>query len=215
VSFHRMINRDKSNAKSKADFFVTPGDAVRGLLYHEKFTGTIHEPACGNGAIVNEIRNNPVTYADKYYHPWVVTNPEKESISYSYDLMFDINHRKDYLSDTTIRDNVVTNPPYIVAEEFAHHAIKHTRRKVAFLVRLMFLEGQRRVRKLHLVHRPSRIYVFAYRLGFLCPGQKKPSGMVPYCWIVWDNEDTSGVTTTSWILREHTLRCGSVHLDEC
>ena len=43
-------------AEHRDDFYATPPEAVRALLSVENFSGTLWEPACGDGAIVNVLR---------------------------------------------------------------------------------------------------------------------------------------------------------------
>src|SRR5689334_1635219 len=71
----------------------------------------------------------------------------------------------DFLRTNTMTDNIVTNPPFSLAPKFVHHALLHTRNKVAMILRLNFLETKSR-KKLFTEHPFCRLYVFCERVPF-------------------------------------------------
>ncbi len=96
----------------------------------------------------------------------------------------------DFLDDYTARSNIVTNPPYVLAEEFVRHALKYTRYRVAVLVRLAFLEGQARRRRLFVPFPPELVLVLSTRPS-MPPGDlpiAAKGGKVAYAWVTWNND---------------------------
>ena len=91
-------------AEHRDDFYCTPPEAVRALLKAEKFSGTIWEPACGDGAIVNVLRDT----GHRVYATDLVDRgcPDSES-------------RVDFLMEQAPSfaiGAIVTNPPYALAQ---------------------------------------------------------------------------------------------------
>lgn len=95
----------------------------------------------------------------------------------------------DFLSTCRTVDNIVTNPPFKLAEAFVRHALTMARRKVAIVARLAFLEGQAR-RELFTTTPVSRIWVHSSRVSMPPGGRgvQAGGGSVAYCWIVWDRD---------------------------
>ena len=105
----------------------------------------------------------------------------------------------DFLASTRRSDNVVTNPPYNVAEAFVAQGLKLARRKFALLLRLAFLEGANRANTIFLNHPPSRVWVFSERITFYMKGAKQTgSGTTAYAWFVWDKDANPG-TELKWL----------------
>lgn len=166
------------------DFYSTPPEAVKALCAVEKFDGAIWEPACGTGAISDAL------------------------ISYGYDVVStDLVDRGygtsgiDFLMESAaLAPNIVTNPPYKLSEEFADQALRLATRKVAFLMRLLWLEGQKR--KLLFQKSPlSRVWVFSKRLprmhGHDFEGERTTSAMA-FAWFVWEHGHT-GAPVIGWL----------------
>lgn len=156
------------------DFYATPPVAVEALLRVESLPKDLWEPACGDGAIVNILRNNghDVLATDLVYRGC-------EQSFYGVDFLFEQGNRD--------RPTIITNPPFKLAEEFLEHALKLTSR-VYFLLRLAFLESERRSYLLDQgwLH---RVWVFRKRLPMMhrhgWEGRKANSGMA-FAWFVFD-----------------------------
>jgi hypothetical protein len=176
----------KPTAKRRADldgpdFFPTPGWATRALIDNERFEGSIWECACGDGAMAQELKaaGYPVTATDLFPRGY-----GKSGV--------------DFLAETRPVDNIVTNPPYNVAEAFVAQGLTLARRKVALLLRLAFLEGANRARTIFLEHPPARVWVFSERITFYMKGaEQSGSGTTAYAWFVWDKDATGG-TELRW-----------------
>ena len=92
--------------RHKDDFYPTPLIAIEALLDHERFDGDIWEPACGDGAI-----SEPVSL----YHNVISTDLNDYSFGES---------GIDFLMEQKLAaPNIITNPPYKLAQQFIQKAI--------------------------------------------------------------------------------------------
>lgn len=89
-------------------------------------------------------------------------------------------------------DWVIGNPPYGDAEEHVRHALTLAP-NVAFLLRLAFLEGQKRG-ALWDAHPPAEVHVLRKRPSFTGGGTDSAA----YGWFVW-RRDHVGPATLGWI----------------
>jgi len=164
------------------DFCPTPAWATHALIAHEPCLGEIWEPACGNGAMsrVLEQAGHQVISSDLYDRGFG-----------------DVGH--DFITTTRVCDNVVTNPPYNSAEGFVRCGLHSARRKLCLLLRLAFLEGANRHRKIFGLTPPSRVWVFSERITFYLHGAvPKGTGTTAYAWFVWDR-DAPHRTEIKWL----------------
>lgn len=152
------------------DFYPTPPWATLALVEHEKFQGTIWEPACGDGSMSEVLAATgcEIISTDLYDRGYGVVG-------------------EDFLKSDRTAENIVTNPPYNSAEAFLDKALQSTTQKVALLLRLAFLEGGNRYRTIFRERPPARVWVFSERITFYPKGVKrKGSGTTAYAWFVWD-----------------------------
>ena len=96
----------------------------------------------------------------------------------------------DFLMEThSLAPNIVTNPPYKLANDFAAQAVALTTGKVAMLLRLVWLEGRAR-RHLFETTPLARVWVFSARLPRMHRGDydgPKSSSTIAFAWFVWDH----------------------------
>jgi hypothetical protein len=101
--------------------------------------------------------------------------------------------------------NVVTNPPYKLALEFAQHAVVLSSGKVALLVRLQWLASARR--RPFFANSPfARIWLFSRRLPLMHrDGWEGPraSSAIDHCWCVWEHGHR-GTVTLDWLDPRHS-----------
>jgi len=153
------------------DFYPTPRWATQALVDHESFEGMIWEPACGNGAMAEVLKESglsvmPTDLYDRGYGTGGV----------------------DFLKSNSVYDNIITNPPYSLANDFVIQAINHSRNKVAFLLRLAFLEGATRQKNIFQKTPLARVWVFSERVTFYPKDEERSSGgTTAYAWFVWDH----------------------------
>lgn len=178
-------SRNSGYDRATNDWYIEPSRAIDELLDVESFDGPIWDPACGSGNIpIACKRRGYETFAsdivDRGY-------PDAEQV--------------DFLSIQTERSwNVISNPPYNLAEEFVIHALNLGAPKVAMLVRLAFLEGRGRHERLFKLHPPARIWQFISRIS-MPPGGvvvEAKGGSVAFCWIVWECEHV-GAPRFGWL----------------
>lgn len=102
-------------------------------------------------------------------------------------------------------DNIITNPPYGVAQAFVERALTIATCNVAVLVQAKFCYSQRR-HALFTEHPPARLFFLSTRPS-MPPGDKLLAGTVEakggkmdYLWIVWSRLHR-GPTEARWLLR--------------
>lgn len=164
------------------DFYPTPSWATRALLANETFQGRIWECACGDGNMssVLEEGGNEVISSDLYDRGFGTKGV-------------------DFTQTSQISDNIITNPPYNLAEDFVHKGVSSSKKKLALLLRLAFLESAKRKLSIFDIYPPSRVWVFSERITFYPKGaMRKGSGTTAYAWFVWDH-DHDGPTQLGWL----------------
>ena len=196
------------NNNDHNDLFQTHYGLTYQLLQREKFKGMIHEPFCGFGAINTVLKRCGLDYTctDKYYEP--VISP----------FMFAEYEQLDFLKDNRIHDNIISNPPYgKITDDLIIHAKKHTKRKIALLLRTNYLSGTGRLNK-GVFDNLEKVYIFS-RMPELSPFTKKKdsdgstvkilnpirsdgkykTGMIVYAWMIWNMKKRSKNPTIKWI----------------
>jgi hypothetical protein len=165
------------------DYYREDAGCVHKLLDAVTFDGAIHDPACGAG-------NIPRTAAGRGY-----AATGSDIVDRGFGTVID------FLEDRSPRCNIVSNPPYVLAERFVLHALSIVENRVAVLVRLAFLEGQGRRKRLYLPHPPEQVLVFATRPS-MPPGDlqiEATGGKVAYAWVVWLKGWASRKSTIGWL----------------
>ena len=183
------LDRDRRKAagtyRHEDDYYRTPPECTRALLQVESFPSPISEPACGDGAISRVLIDAGHTVistdlVDRGYGEGGV----------------------DFLAEQTLRaGDLVTNPPYELADDFALHALALGVRKMALLCRLAWLEGQDRYDRLFSQRKLARVWVFSPRQT-LWRGDDEAAeddgGMTAYAWFVFEREH-SGAAKLGWL----------------
>ena len=95
----------------------------------------------------------------------------------------------------SVNADIVTNPPYSMAQEFVEHAMELITdgHKIAMFLKLSFLEGKDR-RKMFEKYPPKTVWVSSSRLGCAKNGEfkkdkrgvLKADSAVAYCWYIWE-----------------------------
>lgn len=176
-----MISNRRKVALEGPDFYPTPAWATHALMLNEKFHGRVWEPACGNGFMARVIKKyNQVCSTDLYDHGY-----GKPGV--------------DFLHQNSKVDNIITNPPFNIVEDFFFKSLTLARYKFAFLLRTAFLEGQKRSQTIFRYFPPSRIWIFPNRVTmYPCPSgitdyneymsilKSNSGGTTSYAWFVWE-----------------------------
>ena len=163
----KNYSTNNTGKRKKSDFYETPYSLTKMLLDKEKLTGTILEPACGNGAITKIL--------DKY--------------NYKYD-SYDI--ETDFLKEHKKYNTIITNPPFSIAYNFIQKA-KEISDKFYFLLPLSYLHGKKRYDDIYCddKYKLKKVYIFTRypMLGeILREDGKHNTGMMVYAWYCFDKE---------------------------
>lgn len=178
----------KRYERTAHDYYVEPRWAVDALFNAERFVGRIVDPACGSGNIVRAAWDRGFVAAG---FDVVKRCPIAEQHDF-----FERHPQHDLIYPT---DNIVCNPPYGLAERWVIRALDLANHKVALLLRLAFLESEKR--RVMFESTPlARIHVFAKRVSMPPGGLDVPAkgGKTAYGWFVWDL-DHQGPPTLHWI----------------
>lgn len=167
------------------DFYATDPRAIDALFEVEDFDTNIWEPAAGQGHLSNRMKH----FGKNVYSSDLIDRGRGYV-------------KKDFLnSDVRWVGDIITNPPFKYGIEFVNKALQSIEEgaKVAFFVKLLFLETQKR-RELFELHPPKVVHVFSKRIGTFKGGGTDYSGntAIAYCWIVWE-KGYKGETKLSWI----------------
>ena len=172
-----------SKNREENDFYPTPPSTTFALMEREQFDGIVWECASGDGAMSKVIEE---------YNECVSSDIRTDNKIYG-------EKGVDFLYTQKSVDNIITNPPYKYAKEFVEHALFCADKKVAMLLKLVFLEGVNRY-ELFKKTPLKKVYVFCRRQKITKGGIKMENGsMIAYAWFVWDKSH-DGETTLSWIL---------------
>ena len=170
-----------SDGRHPDDYYPSPPEAVEALLSVETFTGQIWENACGDGAISKVLlaHGHDVLSTDLVYRGFGEAP-------------------HDFLTSPYTSVNVITNPPFKLAEEFVRLSLQRTTGKVAILGKLQFLEGAKR--KIMFENSPFKaVYVFSKRLTMTRGGEEMDnSGMIAFAWYVFEH-GYKGKPTVGWL----------------
>ena len=182
---HGASNHSESD-RAELDYYATDPEAVEALLEVESFDPYILEPACG-GCHISKVLID---------HGFDVVSTDIVNRGSVYQT-----YTKDFFEIKENFRDIITNPPYKFATEFAEHAleISDVSAKVAMFLKLTFLEGAKR-KQLFDKYPPKKIYVFRSRVDCWKNGVKpdKPSKAVCYAWFVWE-KGYSGSPEIAWI----------------
>ncbi len=171
----------RRRAAHGADFYPTPRWATEALLEREHFKKTVAEFCCGNGAISRVLKQRGYT----------VYSSDLHDRGYG--------EQGDAFAETRRVSNIVTNPPFNLANALILHWKPLFRRKMCLLLRTAFLEGARRYDTIFSDFPPARMYVFSERVTMYPDGVTTgASGTTSYSWFVWDKK-YSGETIVRWI----------------
>lgn len=170
------------------DFYVEPQWCSRRLFDVEAFKGTIHDPSCGFGRIVESAvkAGYKATGADIVARSCYVTELQN------------------FLTDKTARDAIVSNPPYGVADKYAEHALKIAP-KVALLLPTKWMNSARRGAWLEATPL-ARVWLLSPRPSMppgpvIQSGEKAGNGTTDFSWFVW-NYSHEGAPTIGFLRRD-------------
>ena len=156
--------------RSKNDFYPTPPECTIALLdflqsfYLLSQGDAIWEPACGNNAMVDVMRDRGYTVIGT-----------------------DIEIGQDYLATTIDQpyDWIITNPPFTLAEDFIKRSAEMNK-PFALLLKSQYWHSAKR-RPLFFKHQPALVLPLTWRPDFTGNG----ASLLDMMWVVWLGKPTS------------------------
>lgn len=175
--------------RDEDEWYVEPRSVTTQLLAVESFPGTIYDPACGRGNVVEAI-NEAAGYQKALGTDLI--NRFHEGLPNWHRGTLDF--LAGSVADLPGADSIVMNPPFgkaKLAEAFIRRALKVARYKVAVFVDVRFLGGAKRASGLFAERCPSRVWYITPRPScppghYILDGGKVGGGTADYCWLVYD-----------------------------
>ena len=167
------------------DYYATPYEATKMLLDTVKFDGNFLEPCVGGGhiaEIIKEYYNSEVFGSDLIDRGYPNTYVA-DFLTHNFDRKF---------------DNIITNPPYSLAQEFLEKGMEviNNKGKIAMFLKIQFLEGAKR-REMFKRYPPKYVYVFSkrqnpWRNGSQVNEKGKPwASTMCFAWFIWEQGSKS------------------------
>lgn len=181
IKYEREIN----------DFYATEPKATELLLEVEPELNNIWECACGQGHLA------------KVFDKYGKLGKASDLIDRGYGI------QEDFINNIVINFNpyfkwegdIVTNPPYSLAEEFIKKALEiiNNGNKVCMFLRLLFLEGKGR-KELFTKYPPKTVYVCSGRINTAKDANFDlfTNGAMANAWFVWQ-KGYKGYPIIQWI----------------
>lgn len=174
------------------DYYATPYESTKALLNNVNFIGDFLEPCVGGGHIADIIKQYYNTeifccdLVDRGYPNTLVTN----FLTHKFSRKF---------------DNIITNPPYSLAQEFLEKGMEviNNGGKIAMFLKIQFLEGAKR-REMFIKYPPKCIYVFSkrqnpWRNGSPVDEKGKPwNSTMCFAWFIWE-KGYAGEPIVRWL----------------
>lgn len=191
-----------SRGRVENDFYATNPKEVEHFLLNcpYELTENVHtilEPCAGQGHIVNVLKQ-------KLKKAVVYTN-DIVNRGVHLDFMVDFTEKDDYFFDRHSFDFIITNPPFNCAQEIIENSfdVLNQNRFAAFLLKLSFLEGQKR-KAFFEKFPPKYVLVCSHRVNIWRNGEetnengKRWASTMAYAWFIWQ-KGYSGKTEVRWI----------------
>lgn len=187
-----MLGVNHNAQRQEEDFYATDPKALKVFLsvFNEKLNEPVWEPSCGQGHLAEELR--------KHGYDIIATDLIDRGYGNT-----GVDFLETYLVDRqeTHTGDILTNPPFKLAEEFVEKGmslLENGKRLVLFL-KIQFLEGQKR-KKLFKKYPPKYVYVNSARQLCAKDGEfeKYTATTQFYAWYVWEKGFT-GETIIRWI----------------
>jgi hypothetical protein len=174
-------------ARDPNDWYVEPPWCSERLFDVEQFLGEVWDPACGGGNIVLSARAKGLTAVGS---DLIGRGAGTVANFFDYE---------------NACDNIVSNPPFGVAERFVKHALGLAHRTVAMLLPANWVQGDKRSRWLETTPL-RRVYFITPRPSMppgaaIMAGEKPGNGTTDYAWFVW-LRGYDGQVEVKWLRRD-------------
>jgi hypothetical protein len=196
------VMQQRSEPHESLDDFPTPPWAARAVCEYAGITefSSVWEPSYNRGYLFNGLKD--------YFEDCHASD------IYQYGSVPIV---RDFLirnGDNPNVDWVITNPPFMLAEQFAYRALEVAKHGVALIVRSAWLEGKDRYKNLFSKMRPTHVFQHSERVIMakgVCrdPSKrywneklqkwKRPSTATSYSWVVWNGIQNAERTDFDWI----------------
>jgi hypothetical protein len=181
-----VVGEDKKRAKKAHlwardphDWYVEPPECSAALFAVESFRGAIWDPACGLGRIVEQAEKAGL----KSFGTDIVSRSDRCDLSVD----FLQSHPQIAFS------NIVSNPPFILAEKFVEKSLGLVRKngKVAMLLPLVWMAGFSTKRSWLPASPLRRVYSISPRPSMppgavILAGERAGNGTKDFAWFVWE-----------------------------
>lgn len=198
-----MSVKNSSRRISSTDNYSTPGHAVQDLLDKIEFSGNFLEPFCGQGLVSEFLLSKGFEVFSSDLRPAneIWSGADRAGA--------------DFLDPCSYPNgshaNIVSNPPYSMALDCAKRALVVARDKVAFLLKLQFLETVERYEFFESPESPLRwVIIYSSRLSLYPEGDTREGsggGVICYAWFVWEHGYT-GSPMIAWVPPKKKSRRG-------
>lgn len=192
MTLSESVKRERNShvwARSDDDWYIEPEWVSQRLFEVERFEGVVWDPACGSGRICESARaaGHIILYSD------IVDRGYR-----GLDLPLVV---RDFLKIDTRTDNIVTNPPFDIAREFAEQANRLALRKFAIVFPTARLNAARWLNGMPL----RRVWLLTPRPSMppgrvIMAGDKPGGGKMDFCWLVFG--PGSGAPEIRWLHRD-------------
>lgn len=164
-------NRKSMEKRPESDFYETPKSLTRELLNKGDFDYSlgIWEPAKGNGAILDVLRENKIP-------------SDGNDLKFGYD----------FLEDRHRYSQIITNPPFSNFDLFVLKA-KVSCNKFAFIAKLNFFGAYERNER-GIWDNLSKVYIFNRQVDYRTPSRNDGLfhvGNLVTGWFIWDSKHDS------------------------
>lgn len=171
------------------EHYVEPAWCSARLFSVEEFQGQIWDPCCGFGTIIlNAIAQGHQTYASDIVE-------RRAGICDDFQNFLDCH-------DHCASPNIVCNPPFNIAPQFALHALTlRATQKVAMIFPVARLNAAHWIKQTPL----RRVWLLSPRPSMppghvIAAGGKPGGGKMDYAWLVWERGYT-GLAELRWLYR--------------
>lgn len=176
-----MSQRGSGYKRQDHDNYATPAWVTHALLPHiPERIKTVWEPAAGEGAMANVLRDHGLVTIPTDIRPGNGMPTAPQSV--------------DFLDESAVfhAPGIITNPPFHLAQQFIERALELTHRQGGFVAMLLRADFDHAKRRKHIFAEgpfAKRLVLTRRIVWFVDPltGKPKASPSVNHAWFIWDH----------------------------